>query len=144
MDTGTGFKKWRRHRFARYTLLGGGSLLFTLFFTWLLTEKIGLFYLWSYVVVLATVVIVNFVAASNYVFNTRGHQGRRFFFYLVSLVLLYFADVLTVRILTSTLGLHYLVSAFASRVCFFVIKYFYYQRILFNTDSFLYPEKADG
>lgn len=144
MEKRTGFKKWRRHPFARYTLLGAGSLLFTLFFTWLLTEKIGLFYLWSYVIVLGTIVIVNFIAASNYVFNARSHHGRRFVFYLVSLVLLYFTDVLTVRILTANLGLYYLLSAFISRVGFFVLKYFYYKHILFNTESFLYPGNADG
>lgn len=143
VDTKTAVKDWHRHPFARYTLLGAGSLMITLLFTWLLTEQFGLFYLWSYVIVLATVVVVNFIAASRYVFNTGSHHGRRFVFYLISLVALYFADVAAVRVLTSTLGLYYLASAFTSRVCFFLVKYFYYKRILFNQDSFLYPGNGD-
>lgn len=143
MDVKTAVKEWHRHPFARYALLGAGSLLFTLLFTWLLTEQFGLFYLWSYVIVLATVVVVNFIAASRYVFNAGSHHGRRFVFYLISLVVLYFADVAAVRVLTSTLGLYYLFSAFISRVCFFVVKYLYYKHILFNRDSFLYPGHGD-
>ncbi|MDY0298107.1 MAG: GtrA family protein [Acidobacteriota bacterium] len=133
-----------RHAFTRYALLGGGSLLLTLFFTWLLTDQCGLFYLWSYIIVLGAVVVVNFIAASRFVFHTGNHHGRRFVYYIISLGLLYLADVMLVRFLTASLGLFYLTSALFARVFFFLLKYVYYRRVLFNPDSFLYTEKMNG
>ena len=132
---------WVGKPFRRYALLGGSSLFLTLFFTWLLTEVMGLFYLLSYILVLAAVVSINFVAATAYVFRTRGNHGRRLFYYLVSFLVLYFADVFLVRFLTDSTGLFYLLSVIFSRVFFFLLKYVYYERILFNSNSFLYTKK---
>lgn len=130
--------KATRSRFLRFVLAGGGVLLLTLALTYLLTEVVKLYYLTSYVIVLTSTTVINFVLGSRFVFRTRARHGRRFFYYLLGLGIFYIGDILLTRLFTDTLGFHYTLSILFARGVVFVTKFLVYDTILFKDTSFLF------
>jgi len=118
-------------------------LLITLVLTYLLTEILSLYYLLSYALVLIAATLGNFFLGSKFVFRTQRMHKRRFFFYLLGLVIFYLTDIFITRTFTDVLHLHYTLSITLARVLVFFTKYLVYDKILFRDTSFLYMSKHD-
>jgi len=127
--------------FIRFSVSGVGVLLFTLILTYLLTEVFHFYYLYSYIVVLLTATFLNYILATKIIFKTREKYRMRFLYYVLSLSFFYFADVFLTRFLTESLFIWYMGSIFISRITFFLLKFIYYKKYLFNDRSFFYKEK---
>lgn len=127
-------------RFFRFFLSGAGVLLFTLLCTFILTELFGVYYLTSYIMVLLTATILNYLLATGYIFRTQKKHKRRFLYYLISLGVFYMADVWMTKFLTDVVMLWYMASILFSRVLFFLLKFVYYKKLLFNDRSAFFRE----
>jgi len=125
-------------KFRRFILSGAGVLAFSLVFTYLLTEKAGLYYLTSYIIVLTVSTLANFIIGSRFVFKTQERHLPRFAYYLLALGLFYLADIGSTRAFTEIIGLHYALSITLSKIILFFVKFILYDRILFTDTSFLY------
>lgn len=141
MKDGRIVSKFSRSGFLRFIVSGAGVLIFTLILTYILTEVFHFYYLYSYIMVLLTATILNYILATKIIFRTKEKYKRRFLYYILSLTVFYFADIFLTKFLTESLMIWYMVSIFLSRVVFFLLKYIYYKRILFNDRSFFYREK---
>ena len=135
------FSRIARSGFAKFFFSGGAVLLLTILLTYVLTDIIRIYYLTSYLIVLVTVTFVNYSLATGFIFKTKKKYPLRFFFYILSLLVFYAGDVSLMRLLTEFAGFYYLISVFLSRVVFFLLKFIYYKKILFNDNSFLYGGK---
>jgi len=127
--------------FVRFSVSGAGILFLTLSLSYILTEVFHLYYLYSYIIVLLTATILNYVLAVNIIFRTKKTYRIRFFYYILSLTVFYFADILFTRFMTENLSFWYMASILISRVSFFLLKYVYYKKLLFNDMSFFYRKK---
>ena len=141
MKEGRIISKFSGSGFVRFSVSGAVVLIFTLILTYILTELFQLYYLYSYIVVLLTATVLNYILATKIIFRTKEKYRRRFLYYILSLMVFYFADIFLTRFLTESLMIWYMASIFISRVVFFFLKYIYYKRILFNDSSFFYGEK---
>ncbi len=133
--------KIKNRGFIKFTLSGGGVLLFTLIVTYILTKVFYLHYLLSYLIVLTTVTVINYFLAVKFIFLTKDKHPKRLFYYILGLGLFYVGDLELTKFLTEVMNFFYLISIFFSRVIFFLTKYFYYKKILFNDRSILYLKK---
>ena len=140
MKEGRLISKFTGSGFVRFSVSGAGVLLFTLLLTYLLTEVFFLYYLYSYIVVLLTATILNYILATKIIFRTKEKHRMRFFYYILSLSVFYFADIFLTRFLTESLLIWYMASIFISRVIFFLTKFIYYKKFLFNDRSIFYKE----
>jgi len=129
------------HKLRRFILSGVGVLALSLVFTYLLTEKVGLYYLTSYIIVLTVSTLVNFILGSRFVFKTQEKHLPRFIYYLLALGLFYLADIGSTRALTDIIGLHYSISITLSKMILFFVKFILYDRVLFTDTSFLYGRR---
>ncbi len=125
----------------RFILAGGSVLLLTLILTYTMTEILGLYYLYSYIIVLTITTAVNFFLGSKFVFKTETKHLKRFFYYLSSILIFYVSDIFVTKIFTETIGFHYTFSIFLSKGIIFFTKYFFYDRVIFRDSSFLYKDK---
>ncbi len=141
MKGGRVISKFSGSGFFRFSISGAGVLVFTLILTFILTEVFHLWYLYSYIFVLLTATVLNYILATKIIFRTKEKYKRRFLYYIISLTVFYFADIFLTRFLTESLMIWYMASIFISRVVFFLLKYIYYKSILFNDSSFFYGEK---
>lgn len=127
--------------FFRFSVSGAGVLLLTLILTFFLTEVFHLYYLYSYIIVLLTATILNYFLAVKVIFRTKEKSRMRFFYYILSLTIFYLADVILTRFLTESLMVWYMASIFISRIIFFLLKFTYYKKFLFNDRSFFYGDQ---
>jgi len=138
MNEGRIISKFSGSGFLRFSVSGAGVLLFTLILTWILTEVFHLYYLYSYIIVLLCATLLNYILATKIIFRTKERYKRRFLYYIASLTVFYFADIFLTRFLTESLMIWYMGSIFISRVVFFLLKYIYYKKFLFNDRSVFY------
>ena len=124
--------------FLRFSVLGAAVLILTLILTYVLTEVLHLYYLYSYIVVLLTATVLNYLLATKIIFRTKEKRRMRFFYYILSLIVFYLADIILTRFLTESLMVWYMASILISRVIFFLLKFIYYKKFLFNDRSFFY------
>ena len=138
MKDGRLFSKLTGSGFLRFSVSGAGVLIFTLILTYVLTEVFHLYYLYSYIVVLLTATVLNYLLATKIIFRTKEKRRMRFFYYILSLIVFYLADIILTRFLTESLMVWYMASILISRVIFFLLKFIYYKKFLFNDRSFFY------
>lgn len=100
------------HRYPHFFVVNVAGLLINLLCTALFTEVFGLFYLLSYIIGTLTNWTFNFVGNSYLTFkdHDRSGQGRRYLKFLMLYGAVALLNFTTVYILTSLLGLHYLIS----------------------------------
>jgi len=131
------------HKLLKFLLAGGSVLLLTLALTYILTEIFNLYYLVSYIIVLACTAIIHFILATTFIFKTRKKHGKRFVFYLIGYLVFYISDVLITRLFTEIVGFHYMGSILFAKGIIFLCKFILYDRILFRDSSFLFVKKND-
>lgn len=131
------------YKLIKFGLAGGGVLLLTLGLTYLLTEVLHLYYLISYIIVLACTAVIHFILATTFIFKTKKQHGRRFVLYTIGYLIFYLSDVLLTRLITEVVGFHYLGSIFIARITIFASKFILYDRLLFRDTSFLFVKKND-
>ena len=123
--TGKKFFSWK---FIRYGLVGGGSMLFTLGITYVLTETQGWNYLIPYTISLALVTISNFLLAMKFIFKVNTNYWSRFSKYIVVYVL----NVALVKIIESSLKVHYTIAIVGVTVLLFLLKFLIYDHFVFH------------
>lgn len=141
MKDGRLFSKLTGSGFLRFSVSGAGVLIFTLILTYVFTRVFHFYYLYSYIVVLLAATVLNYILTTKIIFRTKKTYRMRFLYYILSLVVFYFADIMLTRFLTESLLIWYMASIFISRIVFFLLKFIYYKNYLFNDMSFFYTKK---
>jgi putative flippase GtrA len=118
--------------FFRYSILGVSSLLVKYIFSVILTEYVGLWYFFSYIISLLIVIVYNFILNFIYVFKVNDNKIKRFLKYLFSVLVFNIIDASLVKFFTDGLMVYYLVSIFIVTFIIFITKYFYYKMLVFN------------
>jgi putative flippase GtrA len=110
-----------------------GVILFflNLFLTWSLTEIVGLNYMVSYSITLTIVIMSSFYLSLKVVFKVKTRYRIRFMKYTITYFLFLGANILSVRLLTEVIRLHYLFSIVLVTGGLFLTKFFTYNRYVF-------------
>ena len=111
------------------------SYLLNILITYILTTLFGIYYLYSYIIAFSMVIIFNFIFSLKVIFSVNGDIFSRFIRYLIFLALFSLTNVFLVKILTDHLKLHYLLSITIVTSSLFTIKFFTYNRFVFNKSS---------
>jgi len=118
--------------FTRYAL--GGMLLFSgkAGLTYLLTDVMGMYYLWAYGIALGLVVLGGFLYSAYVTFRRTRHKLRNFLKYCCVLGGFSLVDGFLVRCAVEYAGMHYLAAIVLSTGLIFIIKFFIYHRLVFT------------
>lgn len=119
-------------KFLKYSIGGILSYILNISITFVLTNIINLYYLYSYLIAYSIVLIFNFVFAMKVIFSVKGKIANRFFRFIIFIIIFSLANIFTVKYFTETVGLYYLISITIVTITLFVIKYFIYKHFVFS------------
>ena len=126
-------KKVLKSKFFKYGLGGAINYGLKLGLTFLLTEVLALYYLFSYAITLVVVILYSFLYNMFITFNKTADKLRTFVKYVISLVIFGAVDLLFVKLITDQNGeAHYMLSIIIVTTCIFVAKYFVLNKFVFN------------
>jgi putative flippase GtrA len=111
----------------------GGILTFSIkvTLTVALTEFVGLWYLWSYLITLVTIVVFSFFYNAFVTFLVTSNKFGNFLKYSLALLTFMIIDATTVGVLTEFIKLPYLISIIVVTFILFMLKYVVYDRVVF-------------
>ena len=115
-------------------ILGVVTFVLTLMITAFLTEVVGLYYLYSYVIALTTAIIINFIVNIKLVFYVNSSTAR-IVKYLTTLGIVFILNPLFLKILTEITHLHYLVATAFVTILSFLLKFLIYDKWVFAETS---------
>lgn len=125
--------------FFRWAVISSWSFLLNIGGTVFLHEIVGLTEVFSYALVLLALLSINFLGCRYYVFSSDQGQEKGFFKqfsgFLGSSVVFRFSEFLVFWFLVEVLGLYYVVVAVCVAGFFFVVKYVFYNKVLFKGAS---------
>lgn len=106
------FQKYLGYRFFKFCLVGASGVLVNMGLLWVLTEKLGLFYLHSSALAIETSILTNFVLNEQWTWRERniGTKFKRLMTYNVVSLGGLAVNMTVLWLLTSILGLYYLIS----------------------------------
>ena len=136
-------KNITHYKLVRYIIFGAVILSLTLSLTYLLTEVVHIYYLYSYIIVLTIITVTNFILNSKIVFKTKKQHGARLIYYILSITVFYCIDIILIKVFTDFIGIHYSFSITTSKVILFFTKFLVYNKFLFSDTSFLFMKKND-
>lgn len=73
-------------RFLRYMVSGVGSFLVDLFLVWLLTEVVGMYYLYSVITAFLIAVSINYAISRDWVFKGTARGVKKGYIYFVTIM----------------------------------------------------------
>lgn len=126
------------HRLFKLFFYGTAVTLLNIIITSFLTEAINLYYLHAYIIALTLTTVINFIINTKLIFRTEQKHFKRFFFYVVGLVIFYVIDIYLTRTFTDLMGFHYDLSILFSKAILFFVKFLVYDKLLFKDTSFIY------
>ena len=111
----------------------GGLFVFglKLSLTWLLVEKLGLWYLYSYLICLSIIITIGYFYNVKITFVTNSNKIK-FMKYILFTFLFLVLDSGVVIFLTEIISTYYLHSIFLSTCTLFIIKFFIYKKYVFE------------
>ncbi len=118
-------------RFIRYSIGGVLSYLINIFVTYLLTTIFNLYYFYSYLIAFSIVMLFNFIFSLKIIFSVNRKIIGRLIRYIVFLVIFSLTNVFSVKFLTESMDLYYIISITIVTVTLFIIKYFIYKHFVF-------------
>ena len=127
---------WLKEKYFRKSLMfvGGGIIgyLLNLLVTYILTEMFHVYYLFSYMICFAIINTIVFFINIKYVFPVKKKKLKSFIRYLISVVVFYCINVLSVKFLVEIMGLYYLWSMILVTGSLLVVKFFVYDTHVFT------------
>jgi glycosyltransferase involved in cell wall biosynthesis len=120
------------YTFLKYSLGGGLSYGIRIGVTALLTEMFGLYYLYGYITALIIAAVVGFYYSSYITFKKTDQKMWRGTKFALTWVAFHFFDVFLVWFLTNIIGIHYAFSITAVAILLFILKFFWFKKIVFN------------
>jgi len=121
-------------RYPHFVAIGMSGFLINLFLTFFFTEFFHLWYLFSYILAALLSWVFNFYMNSNFTF--RGHHSehnlKRYLFYLQTYSLIGLASLSFVYLLTSIVGMHYLMSIFVSSAIMSLATFVFNKKVIFK------------
>jgi glycosyltransferase involved in cell wall biosynthesis len=120
------------YTFLKYSLGGGLSYGIRIGVTALLTEIFGFYYLHSYITALAIAAVVGFYYSSYITFKKTDQKIKRGTKFALTWIGFHFFDAFLVWLSTNIIGLHYTFSITAVAILLFVLKFFWFKKLVFN------------
>ena len=120
-------------RFFRYSLGGVLSYLINIVVTYLLTTIFHIYYFYSYLIAYSIVVLFNFTFSLKIIFSVNGNIANRFIRYIIFLTIFSLINIFSVKFLTESMNLYYIISISIVTIVLFIIKYFIYKKFVFDS-----------
>jgi len=116
----------------KFGFFGILTIILTLGITTILKEIGGFFYLVSYWIALLITTIINFILNIKVIFKVRSKIKKRIPKYLATLTFFLIINPYLVKIFTESLNFHYLISIIFVTGIVFILKFFIYNKLIFN------------
>jgi putative flippase GtrA len=100
--------------------------------TYFLKEFLGLYYLFSYFLMLIIITIIGFLMSFHVVFRNRTKKIKKLNLYIIAMILSIGIDVVFVKILTDFIGIQYILSITISTFIIFTMKFLTYNFFIFK------------
>jgi len=118
-------------KFIKFT--GGGIISYgiRIILTFILTDLLNMWYLFSYTFSTLLIILFGFLYNFYFVFKNIEARKNKLLVYTVSLILFSLVDILLVSIITDKFHVYYLLSIIISTSFLFMIKFVFYKKFLF-------------
>jgi dolichol-phosphate mannosyltransferase len=125
------------HRVVKFALVGTWGFVVNMFFLWFLTEKVGVYYLFSSIVAIEMSLVNNYVLNDLWTWHDRGKEGKKEYFkrmlqYHVTASAAMLANISILWILTELCGIYYLASNIFGILCGAALNFFVNDRWTFR------------
>ncbi len=124
-------------RFVKFGLVGTWGFLVNMLILWFLTEKVGVYYLFSSLVAIEISLLNNYVLNDLWTWHDRGKKGKKEYFkrmfqYHVSASAAMLTNISILWILTALFGIYYLASNIFGILCGTLLNFFINDRWTFK------------
>ncbi len=135
-------------RFVKFGLVGTWGFLVNMFFLWFLTEKVGVYYLFSSIVAIEISLLNNYVLNDLWTWHDRGKEGKKEYFkrmlqYHVSASAATMTNLVVLWILTELFDIYYLASNIFGILCGTLLNFFINDRWTFKHKKELSAESLE-
>ena len=122
-------------RIGKFALVGGSGVMVNTLVLWLLTEIFGIFYVLSAVAGVETSLVTNFIIHERWTFTDgrEGHALFRFGKYNLTSLTGMGINIIVLYMLTSVIGIYYLVSNLIAACSAFLFNYFISAKWVWHT-----------
>ncbi len=118
-------------KFIKYIIVVIWGYFIRLSLTFILTDFLKIWYLWSYSLTMLLLILIGFYYHFNFTFKNAKNKKNKFIIYAVAVIFFTLVDVYFVRILSDVFQIYYLFSIILSNSLFFIIKFIFYKEIVF-------------
>jgi len=118
-------------QFAIFTLGGGVNFILNTAVTYFLTDVLGLYYLYSYIIVQIIIITYGYLYNSLITFKQKKPTRKSLIKFLVCLPIFAFLNVILVKILTDWLGIYYLISIVVTIFLTIAGRFYIYKKWVF-------------
>ena len=124
-------------KLVKYIFSGFAGMATNIVILYLMTSKLGVWYLLSSIVSFSTSVFVSFVLHKNLTFNdlTRDKTDKKFLMFVAVAVTNLVVNTSLLYFLTDLVGLYYILSQIISSVLIATWSYFLYHWLVFDVDG---------
>jgi len=119
------------NQFIKYSILVVVSYIFRLISTFVLTDLLNIWYLWSYSLTMFMLMLIGFYYHFYFTFKNVQDKKNKFLVYGISVLAFTLIDIYFVRILTDGFKIYYLISIIISNSILFLTKFIFYKKIVF-------------
>ena len=124
-------------RFVKFGLVGTWGFVVNMFFLWFLTEKVGVYYLFSSIVAIEIALINNYVLNDLWTWYDRGKEGKKEYFkrmlqYHITASAAMLTNISILWILTEVFHVYYLASNVFGILCGMLLNFFINDRWTFK------------
>ena len=125
------------HRFVKFGLVGTWGFLVNMLLLWFLTEKVGVYYLFSSIVAIEISLLNNYILNDLWTWHDRGKAGKTEYFkrmlqYHISSSAAMLTNISILWILTALFGIYYLASNVFGILCGAALNFFINDRWTFK------------
>jgi putative flippase GtrA len=136
-------------RFVKFGLVGTWGFLVNMLLLWFLTEKVGVYYLFSSIVAIEISLLNNYVLNDLWTWYDRGKEGKKEYFkrmlqYHVSTSAAMLTNISILWILTEVFDIYYLASNIFGILCGALLNFFVNDRWTFKHKKELSTGSLDG
>jgi len=125
-------KKSHLDIFMKFSVSGIFMQGFNLAMTFVLTEVVGLYYFWSFIIAFTIITLMNFILHIKVIFKVQNDVSRRFWLYLGAVAAFYFSNIILVRVYVDLFGIYYLVGIALATITLYILKFLVYDNYVFK------------
>ncbi|MEN8253750.1 MAG: GtrA family protein [Patescibacteria group bacterium] len=119
-------------KYFRFVLMRGITFLSHLIILFFLTEKMNIYYQYSYLISTTLIMVINYVLGAKFVFKTKIENANPIHYFIITISLVYLSSWGLV-FLKEIMQIHYIVASIMATISIMTLKFFLLKKLVFKS-----------